>query len=111
MDLYSVEILLRSEIKLSQFLFRFLKSGIYKEALLCEISGGGVGAKEKEAEEEVASNSAASALSSLNKHSLGRKSKVKNERTAEMEWSLSHSESFMRHFGELNLNSAIRRST
>ena len=63
-------------IKLPEFHFRFLKSGIYKEALLCEISGvGGVGAKEKE-EEVVSSSAAASALSSLNKHSLGRKSKV-----------------------------------
>ena len=65
-------------IKLPEFPFRFLKSGIYKEALLCEISGvGGVGgAKEKE-EEVVSSSAAASALSSLNKHSLGRKSKVR----------------------------------
>ena len=62
--------------------FRFLKSGIYKEALLCEMSGVGV-AKDKgdvaaAAADASLSNSAAAAaaLSSLNKHSLGRKSKV-----------------------------------
>ena len=61
--------------------FRFLKSGIYKEALICEMSGVSA-AKDKgdaaAAADAGLSNSAAAAaaLSSLNKHSLGRKSKV-----------------------------------